>query len=70
MIQEIGNTNFLEKAPHGLDLKKESLKKGIEICSKRPELQSIIKKHGDADGLLIAEWALETSNEKKELHRS
>lgn len=42
--------------PYGKNTKESSMELGIQLF---PSLEKEIRKHGDADGLLIAHWAME-----------
>lgn len=49
-----------------IDLKTQSMKKGLQILNKydiknkdKEDISSVIKKHGDADGLLICQFAVQ-----------
>ena len=57
---------FFGKNTTIIDLKSQSMKKGLEILNtykikktNKDEIASIIKKHGDADGMLICQFAVQ-----------
>lgn len=53
---------FFGKETTLIDLKFESLKKGLEVVNEYENLdniKSLITKHGDADALLITKFAIE-----------